>query len=483
MGLVVVGLGPGNGRTLTREVWQQLETAGTVYLRTSRHPAVADLPESVRQISFDAVYDAAENFEAVYAQIVAELLAAAQTGPVVYAVPGHPFIAESTVTRLVAAAEAQDIPVTILPGLSFVEPALTAVRADGLDGLQLFDALDIVTYHHPPLNPDVPLLLGQVYSRLIASELKLTLTAVYPEQHPVSLIHAAGTVDELVETIPLYEIDRSPHINHLTSLFVPSLPAKSGLTALAETVAILRSPEGCPWDQEQTPQSMREGFLEETAEVLAALDVNDHENLREELGDLLYHIIMQVQMAAEEEIFRLSDVVAGIEAKLRFRHPHVWGDWQVSGSDEVLKNWEVLKKEEKGEDGRTQSILHNIPGILPALARAQKIQKKVAKVGFDWPDMAGVWQKLDEEMAELQAAVTPQEQQAELGDILFVLANIAKWLKLDAETALREANLRFTHRFQIVESLVAKRGLAWEEMDLAAMDALWLEAKKQLSRQ
>ncbi len=483
MGIVVVGLGPGDGRLLTREVWQRLAAAETVYLRTARHPAVADLPETVRQISFDAVYDTAADFDAVYDQIVADLLAAAQAGPVLYAVPGHPFIAESTVTRLAAAAAEQGIPVEILPGLSFVEPSLTAVRADGLDGLQLCDALEIAAYHHPPLNPDAPLLLGQVYNRLIASELKMTLTTVYPDEHPVCLIHAAGTDEERVESIPLFEIDRSPHINHLTSLFVPPLPAKADLTALAETVAILRSPEGCPWDQEQTPQSMRSGLLEETAEVLAALDSGDQRNLQEELGDLLYHIVMQAQMAAEAGAFRLSDVVAGIEAKLRYRHPHVWGDRQVSGTAEVLKNWEELKKEEKGGDGRPQSILDNLPATLPALARSQKIQKKVAKVGFDWPDMAGVWQKLDEEIGELKTAVTPQEQQAELGDILFVLANIAKWLKVDAETALRQANLRFTRRFQLVEAMAAERKLDWDGLDLAALDELWREVKNKLSRQ
>jgi len=478
MGITVVGLGPGDGRFLTREAWQVLAEAGTVYLRTKRHPAVADLPGSVTLVSFDAIYETAVNFESVYAQIVAELLRLAEAGPVVYAVPGHPHVGESTVTALETAAQAAGVPVRIVPGLSFVEPMLTAVGYDGLDGLQLFDAVEMLAFHYPPLNPDVPLLLGQVYSRLVASDLKLVLTAVYPEEHPVHLIHAAGLAGQSVEQVPLYAIDHSEQISHLTSLYVPALPYKASLPALAETVAVLRSPDGCPWDREQTPQSMRADFLEEAGEVLEALDTYDDEGLQEELGDMFYHLVMQTQMASEEEIFRLSDVIAGIEAKLKRRHPHVWGDWEAADTAAVLRNWEKIKQDEKG--GQPASLLDNIPVALPALARSQKIQHKVAKVGFDWPNVAGVYEKLQEELAELRAAVTPAERQAELGDILFVLVNLARWLDVDAESALREANLRFARRFQAVEQLAAARQIDLKQLDLAALDALWEEVKTTL---
>jgi tetrapyrrole methylase family protein / MazG family protein len=173
------------------------------------------------------------------------------------------------------------------------------------------------------------------------------------------------------------------------------------MSALAETVAVLRSPEGCPWDREQTPQSMRSGLLEEAIEVLTALDENDPEALCEELGDLLLHVVMQAQMAAEADEFKLTDVVAGIETKLKRRHPHVWGDWQVSDTGEVLRNWDQIKQAEKGEE-RPSSLLSNVPELLPALAQSQKIQNKVGKIGFDWPDVAGVWDKLTEEIAELR---------------------------------------------------------------------------------
>lgn len=481
MGITIVGLGPGNGRFLTREAWELLAGAPRVYLRTSRHPAVSDLRAAVARISFDHVYDTADDFAQVYGQIVEELLRLGRAADIVYAVPGHPYVGEATVTRLVAAARVEDLPVRIVAGLSFVEPTLTAVGTDALDGLQIYDALDINAFLYPPASPDAPLLLAQVYSRFVAGEIKLVLMSVYPDEHEVFLVHAAGEPDERVEQVPLYAIDRSEHIDHLTSLYVPPLPAASSLQALAETVAVLRSPEGCPWDQEQTPQSMRAGLLEEAYEVLEALDADDPDSLREELGDLLYHLVMQAQMAAEVGDFTLTDVIAGIEAKLKYRHPHVWGDWEVSDTAEVLRNWEMLKQQEK--TAVADSLLDGVPPALPALAHSQKLQSRAAKVGFDWPEIGGVFDKLAEETAELHDARTREERQAELGDLLFVAVNLARWLGVDAETALREANRRFVQRFQAVEEMIVARAIGWETLDLDALNVLWEEAKKTLAKQ
>ncbi len=476
MGITIVGLGPGNGRLLTREAWDLLSTAERVYFRTLRHPAVADLPDTIQRISFDELYEQAESFAQVYEGIVAQLLALGALEEIIYAVPGHPFIAESTVTRLVQRADAEGIPIKVVAGLSYVELCLTAVKIDGVEGLQLFDAIELTQYHYPPVNPDFPLLLGQVYSRLLASDLKALLSRVYPEDHPVHLIHAAGNEDEFVEQIVLYEIDRSDKIYHLTSLYVPPLPHLSTLAGLAETVAILRSPDGCPWDQEQTPQSMRSGFLEEACEVLTALDEADEDGVREELGDMLYHIVMQTEMFAEGEAFRLTDVIAEIDAKLKRRHPHVWGDIEVADSDEVVVNWEAIKQEEKPQ--KPVSLFDNISSALPALARSQKIQDRARKVGFDWPDVSGVYEKVEEEIAELKAAQSPAEKTAELGDLLFVIANLAKWLDVDAETALREANLKFIRRFNDVERLTEERGLDMTTLGLIELDQLWEEVKQ-----
>lgn len=479
-GITIVGLGPGDGRLLTRQAWAVLSAAPVVYLRTERHPAVADLPAHVQRSSFDALYEAAGDFAEVYERITQEILRLGRTeSGVIYAVPGHPFVGEATVAAVVQQAQTEGLPVTIVPGLSFVEPTLSALQRDGLDGLQLFDAIEVGRYHFPPISPDWPLLLGQLYSRPLASEVKLSLLAAYPEEHRVALVRAAGTANEVVQWMPLYELDRTDQVDHLTSLFVPPLAGASTLEALAETVAILRAPGGCPWDQEQTSQSLRPGFLEEASEVLDAIDTDDPAALREELGDLLYHVVMQIQIAAEAGDFRLADVMAGIDAKIRRRHPHVWGDWQVSTSAEVLRNWEILKEREKEPDAEIQnSLVDNIPSSLPALARAQKIQERVRKVGFDWPDVSGVVAKVDEEIAELRRATSPQERAAEVGDLLFALVNWARWLGVDAETALRESNLRFSRRFRQVERLAAARGLDMAQMDLPALDHLWDEVKR-----
>lgn len=484
MAITIVGLGPGDGRYLTRQAWDLLAQAERVYLRTERHPTVADLPSHVARHSYDHVYESAQDFAEVYERITADILhMGRETGErrpgVIYAVPGHPLVGESTVTAILAAAAREAIPVDIVAGMSFVEPSLTAIGVDALTGLQLFDAMEVAGYNHPPLNTDAPVLLGQVFSQAIANELKLALMVLYPDEHEVVLIHAAGTESQSVERIPLYLIDRSNALSHLTSLYVPPLPYASTLGALAETVAYLRGPHGCPWDQEQTRASLRTGLLEEAAEVLEAIDADDPDALCEELGDLLYHLVMQTQIASELGEFNLTDVVGGIESKLKRRHPHVWGDWVVADSAEVVRNWEALKADEKTP---ATSLLDNIPTGLPALARSQKMQDRVGRIGFDWPNVNGVVAKIEEEIAELEAADTPESRQAELGDVLFVLVNWARWLGADAEVALREANRRFDQRFRHMEQLAATRGLALGSLDLAALNSLWEEAKDSLVR-
>jgi tetrapyrrole methylase family protein/MazG family protein len=487
MSITIVGLGPGDGRYLTREAWEYLDSLELLYLRTKRHPAVADLPPQLNLKSFDYLYEKATNFAEVYEQIVDNIMtltreAAANNRDVAYAVPGHPLVGESTVTMLIAAAEERGLAVRVISGLSFVEPVLEAIGKDGLDGLQLFDAIDIARYNYPPLNTDVPLLLGQVYDRLLANELKLSLMAMYPDEHEIVLIHAAGTESQSTERVPLYMVDRQESLTHLSSMYVPPLAQGSTLTTLAETVAYLRGPDGCPWDQEQTPHSMRSGFIEEFAEAMDALDGFDIPGLQEELGDLLYHIVMQAQMAAESGEFTLTDVVSGIEAKLKRRHPHVWSDWTVENSEEVVRNWEELKAAEKPASSAPQALLDNIPQSLPSLARSQMIQERVAAIGFEWPSLNGVMSKLDEELSELKMAASHHEQQAELGDVLFVIVNWARKLTVDAELALRDANRRFDLRFRKMEDIARDRGLSLAHMRLHEMDMIWEEAKSALSQ-
>lgn len=470
MKLTIVGLGPGHPDDVTRRAWRILHEAPDLYLRTAVHPVVEALERDYH--SFDYVYEQADDFETVYETIVAHVLELAQrpTG-VVYAVPGHPLIGEQTVTGLIQAAT---MPVEIIDGLSFIEPTLTALQLDGMVGLQIHDAAEIAAMHHPPLNPDQAALVGQVYNRMVASDTKLTLMNQYPDEHPVVLIHAAGTAEAIREEMPLHQIDHSPHLAHLTSLFIPPLTHASSFERFQETIAHLRAPEGCPWDQEQTHLSLRPFLLEETYEVLEALDAQDMPALCEELGDLLLQVVLHSQVAIDEGHFTMADIVAGINAKIIRRHPHVWGDAVAHNTEDLSRIWEAQKQAEK--NGKA-SLLDSVPNALPALAQAYKYQGKAAKVGFDWDTIEPVIAKIFEEIDEVKAETDLERLTDEIGDLLFAVVNWARWLKVEPETALRAANLRFRQRFTYIETH-AERPLA--EMSLAELDALWDEAKQKI---
>ena len=486
MTIIIVGLGPGDGRYITRQAWDVLSATDTIYLRTERHPAVADLPKKARLHSFDHIYESADNFEEVYKEIAERIVAYAREAAVrsefiVYAVPGDALVGESSVSAIIDRAYEEGIEVTTVAGISFIEPTLAAVGVDGLDGLQIFDAIDLTRFHYPPISTDIPLLLGQIYNCFLASEVKLTLSVLYPDEHEVVLIHGAGTTNQIIERTPLYGIDRSDSLAHLTTLYVPALPYASTLAALAETVAHLRGPDGCPWDQEQTRQSMRATFLEEASEVLEALDDEDVPAICEELGDMLYHLVMQSQISLEQDEFRLTDVIAGIDAKLKRRHPHVWGDWQVADSNEVIRNWEKIKDEERQGAEARPSLLDNMPSAMPSLARAQKMQGRVKRVGFDWPDISGVVAKVAEEINEVNAAGNMKDHEHEVGDLIFAVVNWARWLGVDAESALRMANRRFERRFRVVEDLAEQRNSELSSLDLDVLDEMWEAAKRSLA--
>ena len=252
-----------------------------------------------------------------------------------------------------------------------------------------------------------------------------------------------------------------------------------GVEDLREIVRILRAPGGCPWDREQDHHSIRRNLLEEAYEAAEAIDEGNPEHLQEELGDVLLQVVFHARMEEEQGGFDLDDVADGICKKLIYRHPHVIGDVTVSGSGEVLQNWEELKKREKHQTTAADSV-DSVARSLPGLWRAEKIQKKAAKVGFDWPDVSGALEKLREEAGELEEAVREDTNVAEeLGDLLFAAVNVARFVKVDPEDALSVACDKFARRFRQVEASAAAQGKTLDEMTLAEMDRLWDEAKKQ----
>ncbi|MFT7515061.1 MAG: tetrapyrrole methylase family protein/MazG family protein [Candidatus Omnitrophota bacterium] len=249
---------------------------------------------------------------------------------------------------------------------------------------------------------------------------------------------------------------------------------------LLDIMATLRSEQGCPWDREQNLTTLKPYLIEEAYEVLDAIDRGDVDQHREELGDLLLQVVFQSQITKEAGQFAFDDVANAISDKLVRRHPHVFGDVAVSGSDEVLTNWDAIKREEKAEAGKTESALDSVPKALPALMRAHELQKRAARLGFDWPDASDVLPKFDEELAEIKEAIAAGDEAAiaeELGDLLFTVVNFARKKKLRSEDLLQAANQKFSRRFHAVEALATERGLDMKSMSLQELDGLWDEVK------
>ncbi len=479
-GITLLGLGPGDPELLTRRAWQILEGLPEVYLRTDQHPVVAGFPASLQVHSFDELYERSDTFEQVYEGIVDRVLELGKRPQgVTYAVPGSPFVAEATSTEIARRAKAERIPVRIVEGISFLEPTFTALGIDPFPQTALADALELAQLYMPPFPPDVPAVIAQLHDRAVASDVKLTLMEVYPDTHPVKLVHGAGTADFQVEELSLYEIDRSEKIGLLTTLYLPPIDHPAAFEAFQNIIAHLRAPEGCPWDREQTHLSLRPHLIEESYEVLSALDAEDTPALAEELGDLLLQIVLHAQIASEEGEFTMADILRGIHNKIVRRHPHVFGDVKAANAEVVLQNWEKLKAAERKEKGDGEKgLLDSVAIALPALIQAETYQKRAARVGFDWHDIQGVMDKVDEEMAELRSAEGEKERISELGDLLFAVVNLARWYDVDAESALRAANQRFRKRFSFIEQSARQEGKDLSEMSLEEMDALWEAAKR-----
>lgn len=497
-GVIVVGLGPGGSGYLSLETLQLLKEH-KVILRTGVHPAVTELERrGIAYETCDHCYEAGITFEEVYDKIVAYVLETSRTQTVVYAVPGSPLVAEKTVLLLRQAAREQQIPLAIKPAMSFLDLAYTALEIDPIDGLRIIDAQDFGALTEAG---QYPLMITQVYDPVVASDMKLSLMEALPDETPVYFLRNLGLPDEECVKLPLFEVDRRPHIDHLTSVFIPGSTAFSergdlpeydeenkfpllsretnyDIRPLSDVMQVLREPGGCPWDREQDFSSIRANLIEECYEYIEAVDNRDTEGMREELGDILMQVVFHACMAEEKGLFDLQSVIDAVTEKLIHRHPHVFGDTEVQDSAEVLRNWESIKQAEKKERKR---VLDGVYPGLPSLLRANKVQRKAAKVGFDWPEISGVKAKVQEEWQELAEAVASQDAEAmenELGDVFFALVNYARHLGIESETALHQCNNRFTHRFTYVEDKVNEAGGDWQQFTLEELDGFWDEAKK-----
>ncbi|RLL41678.1 nucleoside triphosphate pyrophosphohydrolase [Oceanobacillus piezotolerans] len=475
----IIGLGAGDINQLPVGIYKRLTNAEhVIFTRTLDHPVIKALQEEGIQFeSFDQIYEDENDFEKVYKRIVSLLLEKArEESAIIYTVPGHPMLAERTVKLLL---EESDVEVEILGGQSYLDDLFTSIKIDPIEGFQFVDA---TSFSRKELNYRGHLIFCQVYDQFIASRVKLTLLEDLPPDYQVVIVEAAGSSGERIEYVPLEDLDRQLEVNNLTSVYVPPVPNEllnHTFTNLREVMKVLRSPEGCPWDQEQTHESLKEHSIEEIYELIEAIDQEDDEGIVEELGDILMHVVLHSQIGEDNGYFTVDDVIKGITDKMIYRHPHVFADVHVQSTEEVTKNWELLKQKEKGE--KRQSILDGVPQGLPALAKAFKLQKKAAKTGFDWDDVHDIWDKLDEEITEVKEAITAEQQEEiekEFGDVLFVLANLTRYYNINPEIALMRSNNKFTTRFQYIEEQLKKNGKDIHKTTLKEMDHYWNQAKE-----
>jgi tetrapyrrole methylase family protein/MazG family protein len=486
----VVGLGPGPDSWLTTAALEALHRPrARVFARTALHPALARLSHELPAESFDELYAAADDLDSVYAAMSERLLAAltdsGSDSPVVLAVPGDGALGEELLGRLRSAG----VELAIVPGVPLAIGVLAAAGVAPVPGVQAVDAAALGGSGIElgvELNPRWYAVVVGLYTARVASDAKLALQRVYPPEHAVTLVRHAGLADQQVVGATLAELDRGRvDLDHMTHLLIPpvdtALPTGSA-HGLRAVVARLRAPEiGCPWDLQQTHRSLIPYVIEEAYEVVEAIEDEPDRPaaLADELGDVLLQVALHAEIAEQADEFDWNDVVRGLCTKLIRRHPHVFGEVQVAGAEEVVRNWDALKAQERGDDDEPGSQLDGVNRSLPGLKQAAELARKASASGFDWPERSGTLGKVREELEELLAAASIAERREELGDLLYVLAKLAADDGIDPEEALRAANRKFTARFHALEALGRERGWAsFKSIPLPDLEAAWAEAKR-----
>jgi len=544
--ITVVGLGPGAWDLMSVRAQRCLEQAAQrghrLVLRTRHHPVADELARRGWAFTtLDDHYERYATFDEVYAAMARTLLALAREGPVVYGVPGHPLVGERSVVELLEQAArvgelagdggpgrrvgAGPVEVQVVPSPGGAGAAWAALGIDPLQvGAALVDAHELARWAGRPeeLAPAAgrawertrAYLVLQLDSQLVAQEVKAVLGGVFGDAHRVALVRAAGTEGGSVRWMELHELDRAGPFDPMTALYVPpGEAAASGewVEVLVRIMAALRGPQGCPWDRQQTALSLRRYLIEEAYEAVAAIERGDTAALRDELGDVLLQVVFQAQLGFEEGQFDLAGVARGLQEKLVRRHPHVFGETRVRDAAEVLQRWEDIKERERaaqqqaaqelaaqgrgaqpdgtadasppGGEHPRRSLMDGLTLQLPSLALAEAVQRRAARVGFEWPEISGAGKKAVEEARELREAWFRRDAAAvhrEMGDLLFALVNVARYMHVDPELALRDATLRFVERFRRMEAMARAKGVSLQELSLAEQDELWEQAKQAL---
>lgn len=476
--ITIVGLGPGGVDDITLGALRVLEQGEQVILRTGRHGIVPFLKErGIHFSTMDELYDSCSSFDDIYPAMIKIIFTAAQERDVVLGLPGHPLVGERLALELLNELDESVYEVEVLPGISRADAVTALVHKSGVEGLKVLVASEMPVQH---LDPGMVTVVIDIHNVILASELKINLLDVYPPNMGVYLCYMDENGEAVSEEIALHMLDHYKFFDHTSCLYIPTLKLEElsnfQFRHLLDIMEMLRAPGGCPWDREQDHVSLKQFLIEETYEVLEAIDLQDMDKLLEELGDLLLQVVFHAQIANEHGEFNIMDVTTGICRKMISRHTHIFGDVKVNSAEEVLINWEAIKKQEKGFKSHTQ-VLRDIPSNLPALMRGYKVQKKAAQVGFDWDRVEDAIAKVEEELQELKDAYQEGQQESineELGDLLFAVVNVSRFFKQQPELALTSTIEKFIRRFEYIEQ---NAGRPLEEMTLEEMDSLWDQAK------
>ncbi|MGL5087793.1 MAG: nucleoside triphosphate pyrophosphohydrolase [Clostridium sp.] len=477
----IVGLGPGAPEALTIGTIKALEKSENIFFRTEKHPTVDYLKETIKNFkTYDHFYEEGSNFDEVYENIAVDVIKQyKETGELIYAVPGHPLVAEKSVFNLMKLCDENNIEYKILPAVSFIDAMMDSLKIDPIEGIKVIDAFDMKSQ---VLDKRIGTIITQVYNPLIASEVKLQLLDFYNEDTIIDYVRAAGIEgQESIRKIPIYELDMQEDIDYLTSVYVPKdLDNKKDFNDLISIIDRLRGSDGCPWDREQTHESLKSQLIEECYEVIDAITNDDIDGIIEELGDVLLHVVFHASIGSDDGYFNIADVIESICTKMIYRHPHVFKETKDITSDEVLSNWDELKIKEKQFNSISEE-LEAIAKSLPSLIRAHKVQKKAAKVGFDFEKIEDAASKVEEELKEVLEVYKSDNKEKiieEVGDLLFSCVNVARFLKVNEEEALSKTTEKFIKRFKFIEEFALLKGEKISEMNTEDMNNLWNKAKK-----